>query len=264
MEIAARTDKGKVRKHNEDRYYTHAPSGLIVVADGMGGHNAGEVASRMAVDVFRAWIESPDARPQLSLRSDEPEAFSVLRHLLGQANRQIYDAARHNRAHTGMGTTLIAGWVQKNTLYFAHVGDSRLYRFRAGRLRQLTVDHSLVQELVSAGTLTLHAAQSDPRRYVVRRSVGIAPVVEVDLGQASLQSGDILLACTDGLHDMVEHDTITALLADNAEEPQAACDALVEQALDNGGSDNLTVVLVQIGAASSAVPTVRPADPEPT
>jgi PPM family protein phosphatase len=246
-QFTAQTDTGKVRDHNEDRYYIHAPSGFIAVADGMGGHNAGEVASRMAVDVLRAWLQTPDTRTQIQRQPDEPEAFAVLRHLVAQVNRQIYVTARQNRAQTGMGTTLLAAWIDESEhLHFAHVGDSRLYVLREGTLRQLTTDHSLVQELVDAGTLTPDAAKNDPRRYAIRRAVGIAPTVAVDLGRFSLQPGDILLACTDGLTDMVDDAVIRDLIADNATDLEKACAALIRRALAGGGEDNVTVVLVRV------------------
>lgn len=245
MTAAGLTDIGRLRDLNEDGFLIEDELGLLLVTDGMGGHQAGDVASRMAGEVFSDFIYEYD--PEMfspTAAGDGPLsaiAGAVIQGAVANANRKIHDANRHDNLleGSGMGTTVAGLWVMAEEARVAvfHVGDSRLYRYRGGRLECLTRDHSLRQEWRDGG-----CQGEPPKRNVITRALGPWPEVTADVSLHELSSGDMFLACTDGLTTMVEDDAIERRL-DGAPDLEAACRGLVAMANDNGGKDNITVVL---------------------
>jgi protein phosphatase len=234
---AFRTDTGRQRSENEDSFFVRAP--IFVVADGMGGAQAGEVASKTAADAFdRDLPEIP------------PERF--LRETIEEANRRIHELARADPSRAGMGTTITAAIVDAQTeeVAIGHVGDSRAYRLRRGRLEQLTRDHSLVEEMRRKGQITDAQAAEHPQRSIITRALGPEPEVEVDLQTVSAAPGDVFLLCSDGLTTMVGEERIAAVLA-AAGSMREAVRALVDEANGAGGRDNITAMAFQIGDAAA-------------
>jgi serine/threonine protein phosphatase PrpC len=233
VEHAARSDVGREREGNEDSFLELPP--LFVVADGMGGAEAGEVASQTVVEVFA------DAAAAGSL----PESLEAT---VQDANARIYAMAQENPERSGMGCTTVASFVSGGRLSVAHVGDSRLYRLRGGELEQLTDDHSLVAGLVRLGQLTPEEAESHPQRSVILRAVGTEAKVEVDVLEFALEPDDVYFACSDGLTGMVRDEVIRETLGMFARLEEAG-EMLIELANAAGGRDNITVVLFRIGTA---------------
>jgi serine/threonine protein phosphatase PrpC len=223
-----RTDTGRQRRENEDSAYVHAP--MFVVADGMGGAQAGEVASRIAIETFEQGLPS----------SGSPEAR--LAKVVRDANHRIYDRSQTEQSRAGMGTTLTAAYLDDAALAIAHVGDSRAYLFRDGELRRLTQDHSLVDELVRQGKLTEEQAAEHPQRSIITRALGPEPEVEVDTWSYPVRGGDVMLLCSDGLTSMISEDRVAEIIG-SADALQEAADRLIEEANEAGGRDNITVVL---------------------
>ncbi|HTX32988.1 MAG TPA: Stp1/IreP family PP2C-type Ser/Thr phosphatase [Solirubrobacteraceae bacterium] len=223
-----RTDTGRQRRDNEDSAYVQGP--MFVVADGMGGAQAGEVASRMAIETFEEGLPA----------SGPPEAR--LAELVRSANHRIYDRSRAEQGRAGMGTTLTAAFLDDAHLAIAHVGDSRAYLFRDGELMRLTQDHSLVDELVRQGKLTEEQAAEHPQRSIITRALGPEPEVEVDTWTYPLRAGDVLLLCSDGLTSMISEERVGEILR-SASSLEAAADDLIRDANEAGGRDNITVVL---------------------
>jgi len=230
----ALTDIGKVRDTNEDSFICRPP--LFVVADGMGGHVAGEVASRMAVETVSSCFDG--------LRDAEPQA--LLSKAIAQANRRIFRMAQENDGYAGMGTTVTAAFVEGGRLYWGHVGDSRLYLLRAGELKQITEDHSLVGELVKKGNISAAEALLHPHRNILTRAVGTGEHVKVDTGSFALLPGDRVLLCTDGLTNMVADEDIAATLQQGGD-GAALLAGLVAKANAAGGLDNITAIIVDHG-----------------
>lgn len=237
--IAGATHVGSVRQVNQDafgRFDDEARSEiLLVVADGLGGHLGGEVASRMAVERIGEFVRTSVGDPDERLRS-----------AIEQANDDILDRAREDPSLDGMGTTVVCLLlVEDGRSWVAHVGDSRLYRLRGGSIRCLTEDHSLIATLVREGVLTEAQARDDPRRNQILRALGVREDVELDLGAVELQPGDVYLLCSDGLHGLIEDEEIQRL-ADHSSRPEAVVKDLIEAANAAGGTDNVTGVVVQI------------------
>ena len=235
------THEGQLRTQNED--HVLAAEGLFVVADGMGGHLAGEVASEIAVQRLQADLTRVDG--------DELAELDRLVNAISTANREIFDNAQDDPEHAGMGTTITAIAVvadphDDEAFAVANVGDSRIYVLRHGRLRQVSVDHSFVQELVAEGAITRDEARYHPRRNIVTRALGIEPFVRVDSWRMPIIRGDRFVLCSDGLSDEVPDDQIEEILTQFADDPQAAADALVEAANLSGGRDNISVVVVEV------------------
>jgi protein phosphatase len=228
------TDTGRQREANEDSYFSRAP--LFAVADGMGGAQAGEVASRMAVEAFERADESGAAPEEL------------LRRTAQEANREIFDLAQGDSSRSGMGTTLTAALLHGDEISFGHVGDSRAYVFREGKLKQITNDHSLVEELRRQGKLTRDQAAEHPQRSVITRALGPEPNVDVDTMTFSARPGDVFLLCSDGLTTMLEDEDVAAILARESDLHKAAR-RLVRAANERGGRDNITVVLFRLEPA---------------
>lgn len=235
MRATALSDVGQRRAANEDRYALAADLGLYLVADGMGGHTAGQVAAELAaqaaVDALRTLV---DASASLAEK---------LRYAVAAANREIFSTARAKPALQGMGTTLVALLVGEERIALAHVGDSRAYLIRGRRIRQLTDDHSLVAELVRRREITPRAARGHPHRHVLTRALGVRRTVEPDLAELTPTAGDTFVLCSDGLTGHVSDDEIAdAVLA--AEDLEAGCDRLIDLANSRGGEDNITVLLL--------------------
>ena len=235
LRAAVRSDLGLRRPANEDAYALAEDLGLYLVADGMGGHTAGQLASRLAVEgAVRA------------LRTLEGAAASLtekLRYSVSAANREVYDTAQARPQLAGMGTTLVALLAGSERVALAHVGDSRAYLIRAGRIRQLTDDHSLVGELVRRREISETAARGHPHRHVLTRALGVRRTVEPDLAELTPRAGDTFVLCSDGLTGHVRDEEIAEAVAKDAD-PGAVCAALVTLANTRGGEDNTTVVLV--------------------
>lgn len=235
MHVNSLTDTGLVRKSNEDKYLADKSRGLFVVADGMGGHEAGEIASSLAIqtlDKFLTW-------ERISQKNGQ-----ILKEAIEAANALIYQEAKHNTDCSGMGTTITAAIFTEEKLWIAHIGDSRAYLVRDQDIELLTQDHSLVGELVRQGELTETEALKHPHRNVLTRALGIESEVEVDLIEKDLKSGDILLLCTDGLSNLVNDQEILEKILINGENLKSTVNQMVKLALDRGGIDNITVVLV--------------------
>ena len=230
MAATLRTDIGKLRKQNEDAAWFDEARAVFAVADGMGGHLAGEVASRMAIEAV-----------QRMARENERPGIAALREAVACAHETILAHAQDHIECAGMGTTLSVLWLGENYAYIAHVGDSRIYRLREGSLTQITQDHSLVEELVRAGLITREQARTHPRRNIITRALGTHGENEPDLLVTDVQDVDVFLLCTDGLTGMVPDDEIERTLRDCGIE--AAADRLLALALDAGGRDNVTLIL---------------------
>ncbi|KEO81952.1 Stp1/IreP family PP2C-type Ser/Thr phosphatase [Tumebacillus flagellatus] len=240
MLVAAKTHVGLVRQLNEDSYAVVAhqqPHGVAVVADGMGGHLAGEVASALAVEaVLKRLTENTESEPL------EPQDSLVA--AIKDANQAVHERALSQQGLNGMGTTLIVTLFDQEQIHLGHIGDSRAYLLQSGDLRQVTDDHTLVNELYKNGQITLDEAMNHPQRNIVTRAVGTDERVQPDLLQLEWNEGDILMICSDGLTNMVEERLLSDIL--RAEVPLSAkVDVLIEKAIVSGGHDNITVVLVQ-------------------
>ena len=230
---AFRTDVGKVRANNQDAPIVSEKLRLYGVADGMGGHKGGEVASTSARDDLLRELEG------------KTPSVATLSGAIEEVNRQIYHQQEHDDALTGMGTTLSVLWMSDNFVYIGHVGDSRVYLLRDGEFKQMTLDHSLVEQLVREGVLTEEEAQNHPMRNIITRAIGTDESVEVDVVVEERRKGDLWLACSDGLHGLVDDRQMRDALRQYA--PEKAADVLLKAALDAGGRYNVTLVIVHDG-----------------
>ena len=255
-DIGSRTDVGRVRNSNEDNYRVVPALNLFVLSDGMGGEAHGEIASAMAVESVAAHCLAASnnlATPFFGeTRSDLSEKTNRLSSAVYLANRKIHEAATVNAAQRGMGTTILAAWLDGQRLSLVHVGDSRAYLLRGGALEQLTSDHSLVAEQVRRGLLTPQQADASEMQSVLIRALGTQPSVDIDTDEQLLIDGDALLLCSDGLTCMVTDPEIASTLL-NYPGAQSATDRLVELANDYGGQDNITVVVVRIEFGSNGL-----------
>ncbi len=246
--VAGATDPGKIRTNNEDAYLVKDELGLYAVADGIGGHEGGEVASRIAIETVAAELPNllgdRDRTPPHGLTAETDREIAALRAAVGLANRKIRHERELHPKLADMGTTLTALLAKRGRAFLAHIGDSRAYSFRSGELKQLTSDHSLVAEQMRAGALTPAQARMSPYRHVITRALGIHEEILTDTAVELLQEGDIFLLCTDGLTEMVGDQEIAASLAKSS--PQDAVRELVDKANRGGGVDNITVVVIRI------------------
>lgn len=248
------TDVGQMREHNEDHIAWDKDMGLVIVADGMGGHNAGEVASEIAVKSIQEALRDvldPEMQGNHSIKMAD-----AVREAITYANDEINREAGDNFAYNGMGTTVVLTLFHDDRVVSANVGDSRIYRFREDKLEQLTTDHSLVQEMLDNGYLSHEEAQMSASRNLITRALGISNVVDVDVKEDQVAYGDLYLICTDGLTDLVSDEEIVNLLKDHRSETDScnleeATRALVALANDKGGKDNISVVLVCLEQAFS-------------
>lgn len=236
------THPGRVRENNEDYWAQVEGEPCFVVADGMGGHQAGEVASRAAVEGMVNKL-SQLLRME-GVQELPPEQFlALMGGVVEEVNVAVYTQSLEKRRLRGMGTTLVCGYFDAGRLLLAHVGDSRMYRLREGRLDCLTRDHSMIQELIDSGQLEREDVEEGLYKNMITRAIGLDPLVEPALAQHSVRAGDLFLLCTDGLTDMLEESEIASLLIENSDIDQAARQ-LITQANRRGGHDNITVVLV--------------------
>ncbi len=247
--ITGITDEGLVREHNEDSIGSDAELGLLVLADGMGGHKGGEVASAIAVDSILQELREklPDITPG---STDENTGYSLesmaVESAIKHANLKIYEAAQQNSKYEGMGTTVVVLLFYDNRISVAHVGDSRLYRMREELLEQLTRDHTLLQELVDRGFYTRKEANESLNKNLVTRAVGVNPDVDVDLLEDVTLIGDTYLLCSDGLTDMIPDDLIADIQLNYQDNIEKITRELIKQAKDHGGKDNVSVMLARV------------------
>jgi protein phosphatase len=243
------TDTGRVRDHNEDTFGTDANIGLVVLADGMGGYKAGEVASGITVRTIMGLVKDAVDREDLGQRDEETgltRPAILLRDAIQRANKIINQTAKTQANCEGMGTTVVAGLFFDDKLTIAHVGDSRLYRMRDGRLEQVTQDHSLLQELVARGFYTPEEAGRASAKNYVTRALGVDQAVEVEITEVPVLKDDVYLLCSDGLSDMVEDDDIQLTISTFGANLETLAKQLVMLSNDNGGRDNISIVLVKV------------------
>src|SRR3989338_2404302 len=249
IEIVSQTNPGMVRSHNEDSVAQDAACGLVVLADGMGGYNAGEVASGIAVSVVATEIcqrlqgTSPTERDETT--GDELGVL-LLRDNIRKANASIFEAAQSQPQYAGMGTTIVSGLFYDNRAVVGHVGDSRMYRLRGETLEAITRDHSLLQEQIDGGIISVADARLSKNKNLVTRAVGIDAEVVAEIHVHDVLAGDVYLLCSDGLNDMVEDDDIQSTLYAMQGNLPLAADQLIQMANDNGGRDNVSVILVKV------------------
>ena len=223
---------GLVRQRNEDRFYAKGP--LLIVADGMGGYTGGEYASTMVVDTIVDVIEKADII-----------TVDILREAILEANRMVFEKSQSSQELEGMGTTAVVAYVKEDTLLWAHVGDSRLYIYGDSQLRRMTNDHSMVQELVNAGTITEAEVIHHPKRNMLTRAIGVYDTVEVDTGMVEVHEGERILLCSDGLSGYIEESRIEEILSEESSESRVLED-LVQLVYDAGARDNVTIILGRI------------------
>ncbi len=252
IELHSAVDPGRARSNNEDSVATDDGVALAVLADGMGGYNAGEVASHMATSFVRTelgrWLR------EAGVQASDAEVRRAMDICVDNANRAIFNAANSNPQYAGMGTTLVVAVFRDDRVLLGHVGDSRCYRLRAGRLQQITRDHSLLQEQIDAGLITPEQAAFSANKNLVTRAVGVEDTVLLETHQHEVQPGDLYLLCSDGLCDMLDDAGIAqVLLAHDSLETSSR--ALIDAANDAGGKDNISVVLAR--ASGGASPPVR-------
>jgi PPM family protein phosphatase len=243
------TDVGKVREHNEDTIGVDVDIGLLVLADGMGGYNAGEVASGIAVKTIMSLVK--EAYEHQDLTAPDPETgltrpSIILRDAIARANKIIHQTAKTQPQCEGMGTTVVACIFYDNRVSVAHVGDSRLYRLRSNRYEQVTLDHSLLQELVDRGFYSPAEAQRATNKNYVTRALGVEPTVDVEIHEYPVHKGDYYLLCSDGLSDMVEDDDIHLTISTFGVNLETTARQLIQLSNDNGGRDNISIVLAHI------------------
>jgi PPM family protein phosphatase len=243
------TDTGKVREHNEDTIAFDADIGLLVLADGMGGYNAGEVASGIAVKTIVNLVREQVEREDMNVQDRESglsRPTIILRDAIHRANKIIYQTARTQPQCEGMGTTVVAALFFDNKITIAHVGDSRLYRQRSDKLEQVTMDHSLLQELVDRGFYSAEEAQRAANKNYVTRALGVEPNVDVEIQEVPVQKGDAYMLCSDGLSDMVEDEDIHLTINTFNDNLDTVAKQLIQLANDNGGRDNVSVVMAHV------------------
>ena len=255
IDFAEITDTGRVRDHNEDAIGTNPDIGLMVLADGMGGYNAGEVASGIAVQIVTELASEAAQREELNNvdpHSGLMRQSIILRDAVYRSNKIIYQTAQSQTHCEGMGTTIVACMFYDDKVSIAHVGDSRAYRLRGGQFEQMTLDHSLLQELVDRGFYSHEEAQRSTNRNYVTRALGVEPTVEVEVHEYDVLPDDIYLLCSDGLPDMVEDEDIHLTISTFDASLDRVGQQLVDLANDHGGRDNVSVMLAQVKEAFPA------------
>lgn len=244
--FSGKTDLGRIRDLNEDCIHTNQELGFVVLADGMGGHQGGEIASAMAVSGVSEDLESAGKSLEKGNAQEQSQAIAnLLEQTISKVNSEIFATAEANDHYKGMGTTLVVSLVHNDKLHYAHVGDSRLYRLRNKQLEQLTVDHSLVNELLEQGFYkSQEEADKAGQKNVITRAIGIADEVKIDIAETPVEENDVFLLCSDGLSDMVSDEEIcTSLTSGN--DLDKIVDDLITKACDAGGRDNVSVILLQ-------------------
>lgn len=243
MKAVHRSDIGRVRAVNEDRAYSAKLANgytLAVVADGMGGHQAGDIASRLAVETV---VHELSVLPDEMVRSDRRLA---VKQAILRANDTIFQLASQDEKYNQMGTTIVVALLADQEAVIGHIGDSRAYIANESGLHQVTEDHSLVYELLKSGQITAEEAARHPRRNVLTRALGTDKAVEVDMNEIAMEQGDVMLLCTDGLTNMISPHAIWSIITDPSQSIDTIADRLVSEAIDAGGDDNISVILVQM------------------
>ena len=249
LEIVVRTDPGMIRGHNEDAVFANPNQGLVILADGMGGYNAGEVASGMATMLLSTELEiafSARAPYEIDKKSGLSHGSRSILDKVELANSAIYKTAESQPQYAGMGTTLVMALFYDNQVTVAHIGDSRLYRLRGDEFGTITRDHSLLQEQIDSGMISVEEARYSQNKNLVTRALGVDPEVETEMHDYAVQPGDIYLLCSDGLNDMVEDEEIQMTLQMLSANLELAATQLIQMANDNGGRDNVSVILVKV------------------
>jgi protein phosphatase len=250
LEASARTDPGPVRENNEDNFHVDVDQGLFVVADGMGGHASGEVASEIAVstvvDLLLEEDDPDETRLSVAAGSDVERVRERIRYTMNQASQRIRRESLANPVHSGMGTTLVVLLIVGGQAYLGHVGDSRAYLFRDGRIERLTRDHTVVQQEIDAGRLTPELARIVPHKNILTQSVGYHGPVEPDTLAQAVRPNDIFLLCSDGLTDPLDDEHLERIIASTPLDDLA--EVLVQKAIEHGTEDNVTVVVVGVSA----------------
>ena len=252
LEVVGQTDVGRRRKLNEDSILMDNESNLYAVCDGMGGHNAGEVASQMAIEALASFIQKSHREKEITWPFGLDVNLSYdgnrLKTAIRFANRKVLEATREKTEYEGMATTVAAVLVDGSSANLGHVGDSRVYLVRGGTIEQLTSDHSWVNEQIQSGVISADQARSHPLRNVVTRALGGKPDLQVDMQVHKIEPGDILLLCSDGLTTMIPDDDIARIVTEAGGEVEKAARALVAAANARGGEDNITVLLLRFDA----------------
>ncbi|HYG32053.1 MAG TPA: Stp1/IreP family PP2C-type Ser/Thr phosphatase [Methylophilaceae bacterium] len=249
LQIVRLTDVGLKRDHNEDAIASDAEIGLVVLADGMGGYRAGEVASEIAVLTIVAELKEAmlELEPgQIDPVTDMQAESLLIADAVQKANASIYQVSQDQPQCAGMGTTLVMGMFTNNKLLVGHIGDSRMYCLRDDVLTRLTEDHSLLQEQLNSGLITPEQARTSANKNLVTRALGVDPEVDLELNEFDVEVGDIYLLCSDGLTDMMDDEEIHATLKSLHTNLELAANHLIQLANDNGGADNISVILVRI------------------
>ncbi|MFZ6750015.1 Stp1/IreP family PP2C-type Ser/Thr phosphatase [Undibacterium sp. Ren11W] len=247
LEFAGRSDTGLVRAQNEDAFEICEDLGLAVLADGMGGYNAGEVASRMCVELIAQFLQQKQQAVWMPIFS-RPAVLAVrwLNDAITLANTRVYNASHENEAYLGMGTTAVVALSHQDKLLVAHVGDSRAYRFRNGELSQITRDHSVLQAQIDAGLISEKDARFSPIKNLITRAVGAQENIEIEIHVHQMEVGDVYLLCSDGLTDMLNHIEIHHIMHQYNSQLEKCCEVLINSANQFGGRDNISVVLVKV------------------
>lgn len=249
LEVASLSDIGRVRAQNEDAVAADGEFGIAAVADGIGGHRSGEIASRMAVDILLDQLRSRVRKFRDGARQPMPLQFAE--QIVGEANRAIHASAARHSEREGMGTTLALALFHGQRVALLHVGDSRIYRLRDGRLQALTRDDSLLSDQLERGLIAAEDSRGSHNRHLVTQALGVAETVSVHLNEESVRTGDVFLLCTDGLSDLVEVADIELIIDALKTRLSLAAGQLVQLANDNGGYDNISVVLVRVHEAEA-------------
>lgn len=247
--MAGQSDPGQMREHNEDAISWDTERDFALLADGMGGHNAGDVASRMCLEELNTILADALDKSLKGLRPNKGVSrhATLLRRAVSKVNTAVYEDAQKNQERSGMGTTLVATLFYDNQVVVGHLGDSRIYRLRKKKLEQITCDHSLVQELLDQGVISDEEAQDNPYSHVITQAVGIRPRVVAEVNEFEALPGDVYLLCSDGLTDMVKDEEIAETLVAAEGQWERAAQRLVDVANSHGGHDNISVVLVAVG-----------------
>ncbi len=241
MKVCAKTHVGKVRKNNEDSIFASSEKvgcfeNVFVVADGMGGHNAGEIASSLAIEYIKGYLEN---------NTVDLDTQGIIMDSIFSANHKIFDKAQNELNKRGMGTTVTFATFRDKKVYIGHVGDSRAYILNKKGITQITNDHTYVNEMVKKGLMTKSQALVDPNRNMITRAVGIDPTVMVDVFEKSIKEDDFILLCSDGLCGLVSDEYIYDTVMNNSV-LEEACETLIEKAIENGGTDNISVILIKM------------------
>lgn len=242
------TDTGRARSHNEDAIAWDAEHGLAMLADGMGGHNAGDVASRLCLQTLSEMLIPALEKPlRLQPNKNMSKHATLVRRTVNKANKAIFDDAETNSKRKGMGTTLVMVLFYDKKVVVAHVGDSRVYRLRGSKLEQITADHSLVRELLEQGVISEEEVENNPYSHVITKAVGVRPRVVAEVQEFDVKPGDAFMLCSDGLTDMVDDETISETLLAGSGNWERASQRLIDFANNNGGHDNISVVIAALG-----------------